>query len=138
MMKKLFLFTLLVSSFLVISCSNEDTTGATEEKPIGTGIDAKYAYTYEGTEANPNDHNQSITMILIVDSNGGGSLEIKSTIPEITSDKKNFTSSQIDKYSDTKYKFQDGSFEFNFSNDGSTVDVISGGASLLTLNKKQQ
>ncbi|MBW5389919.1 hypothetical protein [Brachyspira hampsonii] len=41
MIKKLFLFTLLVSSFLVISCSNKDTTGAT-----GTGIDSKYDGTY--------------------------------------------------------------------------------------------
>ncbi|OEJ15374.1 hypothetical protein BFL38_13870 [Brachyspira hampsonii] len=44
MMKKLFLFTLLVSSFLVISCSNKDTTS-----PTGTGIEQQYrGYRYSG------------------------------------------------------------------------------------------
>ncbi|MEI0700996.1 hypothetical protein [Brachyspira intermedia] len=135
MMKKLFLFTLLVSSFLVISCSNKDTTGSTEEKPIGTGIDSIYVGTYEGTIYNPDPTTQSMTFTLTVNADGGGSLKCVSN-PTVPNDiNKVFFSTDIDKYSDTKYKFKDNIFQLDFNND-KTVYLTFEGTAPITLKLK--
>ena len=63
MMKRLFLFTLLVSGFLVISCSNKNTTG------VSSGIiDHKWHGTYAGEVLDLSRDTESVK--LFVDANG--------------------------------------------------------------------
>ncbi|WP_143277841.1 hypothetical protein [Brachyspira sp. G79] len=122
MTKKIFLFTLLVSSFLVISCGNDSTNPETE-KPIGTGIDTKYVGTYENNAAE--GKNGTMQVIYEVTTDGG----INTTI-NYYSNGQTYTGAllakEIDKYSDTKYKSSFGAGEtFEFSADGSSLTITS-------------
>ncbi|MEI0509145.1 hypothetical protein [Brachyspira intermedia] len=118
MMKKLFLFTLLVSSFLVISCSNENTTGSTEKQPIGTGIDSKWYNTYSGNISDKTSGGE-ILVILKIDSTGVtitmGTMDLPTLPPEV-----------IVKDSDTQYhtlSTTDNNFTFVFDDGGVTFTV---------------
>ncbi|MEI0700995.1 hypothetical protein [Brachyspira intermedia] len=115
MIKKLFLFTLLVSSFLVISCSNKDTTG---EQPIGTGIDSKWYNTYSGSISDKTT-GEKIPVILKIDSTGV--TITMNTIPFPT-----LPPETIVKDSDTQYHTlttTDNNFTFVFDDGGVTFSV---------------
>ncbi|OEJ15375.1 hypothetical protein BFL38_13875 [Brachyspira hampsonii] len=136
MMKKLFLFTLLFSSFLVISCGNDTTNPETEEplpvpeieKPIsvGTGIDSKYVGTYENNSAQ--GVNGSMQVIYEVRADGGIRTTIRYDDPSSIF-VGNIKPESIDKYSDTKYKYSGSSLAVDeileFSEDGTLLTLIS-------------
>ncbi|WP_096735867.1 hypothetical protein [Brachyspira sp. G79] len=73
MIKKLFLFTLLVSSFLVISCNNKDKTGTGASPEIET-----YAGTYNGNMSYTVDPSQNFQTTLTVNADGSVVLNISS------------------------------------------------------------
>ncbi|ASJ20911.1 hypothetical protein [Brachyspira hampsonii] len=114
MIKKLFLFTLLVSSFLVISCSNKDTTGST-----GTGIDSKWYGTYSGNIYDPNGSSAAIQVTLKVDSTGATITMMGLPLPTLPQE-------VIVKDSDTKYHSlsnNENSFTFVFDSGGVNLTV---------------
>uniref|UniRef100_UPI003F4C0551 hypothetical protein n=1 Tax=Brachyspira catarrhinii TaxID=2528966 RepID=UPI003F4C0551 len=124
MMKKLFLFTLLVSSFLVISCSNENTTGSTgTETRVGTGIDLKYAGAiYEAS--NVKKKNGTVLSILQITISNDGGYKIYYRETSDVSGTSDALPSEIFKVSETKYNtefFGEVARTFEFSSDGSTL-----------------
>ncbi|AEM22908.1 hypothetical protein Bint_2302 [Brachyspira intermedia PWS/A] len=127
MIKKLFLFTLLVSSFLVISCSNEDTTGSTgTETRVGTGIDLKYAgEIYEAL--NVQKKNGTVLSVLrITISNDGGYKLFYVETSDANTYNGEVVPKEIFKVSDTKYNtefFGEVTRTFEFASDGSTLTL---------------
>ncbi|OEJ15376.1 hypothetical protein BFL38_13880 [Brachyspira hampsonii] len=109
-MKKLFLFTLLVSSFLVISCSNKDTTGST-----AAVIDSKWHGTYSGPATDPIAG--QVTLTMVVDANGITLTEVASTGE---SGSATIPNAQITKVSDDTYTAGNGIFKFVFTADSLT------------------
>lgn len=123
MMKKLFLFTLLVSSFLVISCSNENTTGSTEEKPIGTGIDLKYAgAVYEALNVQKKNGTVLSVFRITISNEGGYKLFYVEEVSGASYNGETYPN-EVLKFSDTKYGNVYSDVTFEFSIDGSTLTL---------------
>ncbi|PTY39799.1 hypothetical protein [Brachyspira hampsonii] len=110
MIKKLFLFTLLVSSFLVISCSNKDTTGAT-----AAVIDSKWYGTYSGTVTDPSAGQSTLTMV--VNANG---ITVTQNASSGESGSTQITNDKIIKVSDNTYTAGNGILKFVFASDSLT------------------
>ncbi|PTY39800.1 hypothetical protein [Brachyspira hampsonii] len=86
MIKKLFLFTLLVSSFLVISCNNKDKTGPNN---ASVGIDTIYAGTYSGNTSIYEDFGimtETMLTTLTVRADGSALIELNNSGAIITID----------------------------------------------------
>ena len=141
MIKKLFLFTLLVSSFLVISWSNKDTTGATSSSG---GIDSKYAHKYSGNVTHK--YNGSSTLVaasLTVNNDGSAVLDYAAYG---VLDSINFKKEEIS-FSENKYGYdvytgmRDGlnsrSFILGFNSTSANIMIYTDGGALISgdLNK---
>ena len=109
MMKKLFLFTLLVSSFLVISCSNKDTTGSTV-----TGIDSSYIGTYTGKMKYDTASSLEYQSTLVVNNDGSASFTVDTIF-----DNFNIPKADITKTGEGKYT----AYGIDFSFTGSSVTI---------------
>ena len=129
MIKKLFLFTLLVSSFLVISCNNKDTTGPTT--PTVTSIDSKWYGTYKYSLA---EGGMSVESTITVSASG---IEIKETVNGKT-ESSSLGNENLVKVSDDVYKTKEvqiteglAYIEFKFSGTTLTMtDYVNGQASV--------
>lgn len=124
MMKKLFLFTLLVSSFLVISCSNEDTTGSTgTETRVGTGIDLKYAGAiYEALNVQKKNGTVLSVFRITISNEGGYKLFYVEEVSGASYNGETYPN-EVLKFSDTKYGNVYSDVTFEFSIDGSTLTL---------------
>ena len=117
MIKKLFLFTLLVSSFLVISCSSENATGSIIVIPSTWYGTYKYSATTET--------GVSVESTITVSENGISIYETENGKP-VTAD---FLNSQLKKISDNVYQTEELSgpsyikFEFASTATGATLTV---------------
>ena len=135
MIKKLFLFTLLVSSFLVISCSNKDKTA-----PTTAVIDSKWYGTYKYSATT--ETGVSVESTITVSENGISIYETENGKP-VTAD---FLNSQLKKISDNVYQTEELSgpsyikFEFASTATGATLTVteyVDGQASTPEVYNKQ-
>ena len=111
MIKKLFLFTLLVSSFLVISCSNKDTTA-----PTVTGIDSSYIGTYTGKIKYNVPSSPEYQTTLVVKDDGSASFTVDTIISTV-----DILKADIKKTGEGKYTAE--GIDFSFAESSVTINI---------------
>ena len=123
MIRKLFLFSLLSASFLIVSCSSQDKTGS----DVGSGVDQKYAKGYYGNVTENEGGTYSAIMLVSDDGSvsityGAGFITIEHTFKkEDIFYKGNQNGSDV--YEGFKDGYQNQPFKFSFKGSSVTIHV---------------